>query len=392
MALLFTPEENRCLNFYKVNLGLIAFSNLLPFKVAGFTLVGYSWVIFLLFSLFTLLRNQKVHFPLLFYLPWSLYIIGYIIFDFSFFGLQSTLQYLCPLIAGMAASGFEYNERILARLIYYLKVMAWFSFLIGILLPQVNLGFIRYYTGPAALVMTTTLIMTVLVAEFFIYKKFWNIVYFGILFLIPYVGITRMAILMSLTILPLHMAPVRVERRLLITAVMVIAGVLVFYSPMVQQKMFFSGKGTLSDLAWNNSDFYSGGRTFLYQTLEQGIKEQPVWGMGPRSDMSALQGAGLKIIEVHNDYLSVRYNYGWVGIALLFISFLFQVIDLFRLNNKRWPPMMKVYTSSALTLFIPMFGFMYTDNILKYTIFFGTLHFAMIGIIYSVASSVKVKP
>jgi O-antigen ligase len=121
--------------------------------------------------------------------------------------------------------------------------------------------------------------------------------------------------------------------------------------------------------------------------LDEGISQNPYWGLGPRSDLTALRDAGLDITEVHNDYISVRYNYGWVGLALLLFAFIFQIIDLIRLNNKKWSPIVKLFSASALTLFIPFFGFMYTDNILKYTIFFSTIHFIFIGIIHSINHS-----
>lgn len=392
MALIFTSEEKRCLNFYKINIALVILSFLLPFKIAGFTIIGYSWLLFLLFSILTLLRNKTIHFPVVYYIPWSLYLFFYLFVDFSFLGLQTTLQYICPIIAAMAASGLTYNEKTLMRLLYYFKFFAWLLFLVELVLPQFNFGFVKYYTGNAALVMTTTLLITIIGAEFFIFRKAKNLIYLGFLILIPYIGLTRMALLMTLAVLPLNFVPMRLTSRAILVIAIIVIGGLFFYSPRVQQKMFFSGTGTLSDLGWENADFYSGGRTFIYQTLDEGFKQEPLWGMGPRSDLAALVEAGLDIREVHNDYLSVRYDYGWVGLGLLLTAFLLQIISLIRLNRKKVTRLVKIYSASALTLFIPFFGFMYTDNILKYTIFYSTIHFSIMGMIYSLSRTPELVP
>jgi len=88
--------------------------------------------------------------------------------------------------------------------------------------------------------------------------------------------------------------------------------------------------------------------------------------------------------EAHNDYLSVRFNYGYVGLALLMFGFAGSFISLYKVARKHrenW--YIWLISTSALTLYFAFVMFMYTDNILKYTIYFPNYFFAMIGIIYS---------
>ena len=61
----------------------------------------------------------------------------------------------------------------------------------------------------------------------------------------------------------------------------------------------------------------SSGRISWKKALDPGLRAAPVWGNGPRADNKFLT----KITkrrggEAHNDYLSVRFNYGYVGLAL----------------------------------------------------------------------------
>ena len=56
------------------------------------------------------------------------------------------------------------------------------------------------------------------------------------------------------------------------------------------------------------------------KALEPGLKAKPVWGNGPRADNAYLTRiTKTRGGEAHNDYLSVRFNYGYVGLALLLL-------------------------------------------------------------------------
>ena len=61
----------------------------------------------LLVTLINLFITRSIEFPILFWLPWVLYMVVYLIIDFSFLGLQLTLQYTLPILIGVVASGFS---------------------------------------------------------------------------------------------------------------------------------------------------------------------------------------------------------------------------------------------------------------------------------------------
>jgi len=165
--------------------------------------------------------------------------------------------------------------------------------------------------------------------------------------------------------------------------------VLVFNSKGFQEKTFISGRGTLKELTFNyydNPNIRITGRISWKKALESGLEKAPIWGNGPRSDYRKLvEVTGLRTGEAHNDYMSVRHNYGYVGLGLLLTGFLLTFISLYRISltagdeNYLW-----LIVVTVLTLFISFLMFMYTDNILKYTIYFPNYFFALIGIIYSI--------
>ena len=154
-----------------------------------------------------------------------------------------------------------------------------------------------------------------------------------------------------------------------------------------QEKTFYDGQGDLSEISldyYENENFNSSGRRTWKITLAPGIEQNPVWGNGPRADASVLGAVmGKDVGEAHNDYMSVRYNYGLVGLTFLLFGFAASFVNIFRLSKKVEEPMFELLVLSLLTLFIPFMLFMYSDNILKYSIWFPNYFFALIGIIYS---------
>lgn len=75
-------------------------------------MTGWAWMIMLVVTIVNLYRTRSIAFPWQLWLLWMLYICGYLVIDFSFLGLQLTLQYMLPLLIGIVASGFIYTTEI----------------------------------------------------------------------------------------------------------------------------------------------------------------------------------------------------------------------------------------------------------------------------------------
>ena len=381
-----TVISSRPLWFFSINIILIVISRILTVRVLGFSTIGYLWVIMLLYCLMTIIINRRISFPILFYLPFMLYVLIYITVDFSFVGLQSTLQYLVPVLAGMAFSGLKINEQTIQRIFYYNRILIVFICLYALIYPY-TAGFNTIALGLPDIVMTCSFCGTLLLGEFFVLKKRTAILLFILIAFVPVFAVTRMGVVANLIILPLNFYHEKFRSRILWLTVIIALGYLIFNLQNFQNKMFFSGHGKISDISLKNEDLSTSGRRTLTALLERGITEKPIWGNGPRSELELFERAGLTIKETHNDYLAVRYSYGWVGLFLLLGAYMFQMISLFARLRKTSNVYQRVMIQAALTLFIPFLLFMYTDNILKYTFFFGTLHFIIISIAYQKVST-----
>ena len=342
-------------------------------------------MIMLLVTFLNLTRTRKIDFPVWFWLPWLMYLTVYLIIDFSFLGLQLTLQYSLPVLIGIVASGFAYSENDLQW------IFKWFIRLCIAVMAMFVFGYLfrsGYTPASAAVPMIFSVAFSIFVALYFISREKRYLLYAGILFLAPVIDVTRMGILALAAIFIFHFANLSLKGKILFGGIGIIVFMMVFNSKSFQEKTFYSGQGSLSDLTINyyeNTEIRSSGRISWKKALEPGLKAEPVWGNGPRADNAYLTKISRKRGgEAHNDYLSVRFNYGYVGLALLLFGFASSFISLFKLSKKhRESHYIWLISTSTLTLYISFLMFMFTDNILKYTIYFPNYFFAMIGIVYS---------
>ena len=353
--------------------------------IFGFNLTGWAWLIILLVSIINLFRTKTLNFPIIIWLPWLLYMVVYIIIDFSFSGLQLTLQYTLPILIGISASGFTYTEEDLEWL------FKWFSRLIGLIYIMFIFGYLfkgGYGPSPAPTSMLFTIPVSILTALFFVTGAKKYLVYAGILFLASIFQVTRMGIAATSTIFILHFANTSLKGKLIYGSIGFLVFLLVFSSSSFQKKTFYAGQGSLKDITMNyydNQKIRSTGRISWKKALDPGLKAQPIWGNGPRADNVYLgRITNSRGGEAHNDYLSVKFNYGYAGLGVLLFGFFFSFISVFQISKKyqhNW--FIWLISTTVLTLFCVFLMFMYSDNILKYTIYFPNYFFALIGIVYS---------
>jgi hypothetical protein len=378
--------DKSTINFYK----WIFFTALLPYadrfipifpdNIWGFNLSGFAWIIIFVVSLIRVLVHiRSVAMPGWLWMPWIAYLIFQWVQDLSFLGLQATLQYMVFPLAGMAASTYRYSDETMGEL---KRWFGWYAgvVLISMLLALANFGDFAKGTGS---VMTLVVLGALVLSDYWLYNNRRMILYFGLMAAIPILALVRMGIAMMFAVAVLHFANRNITSRILITAVVCCVAVGVFYSPGFQRKTFYSGQGDLSSLSFHNEDINSSGRTRMWSLAERDMKDHPWLGAGSRADLKMLIRYQYKLKELHNDYIAVRYNSGWLGLGFLLFGFIGQFVSLYRL---RWE-VVDAYTAvvyyAALTVFIAWAGFMYSDNALKYSPFFGNLHFCLIGIVYS---------
>jgi uncharacterized membrane protein YuzA (DUF378 family) len=356
----------------------------LPGAFLGFNWSGWAWITMLVVTLGVLPSKGKVRFPILIWLPWIIYIFLYVLVDFSFFGFQLTLQYFLPILVGIQASKFVYDsDRI--KWIFYWFVRLCLLYLILFAVGHLFRGGLT--ASVASVPMLLSILEYILLAMYFKNKQTKLLFFVGILFLVPIIDVTRMGMFVFLIGFIFHFGNSSIVSKIIYALVGGVFALVLFNTQAFQEKTFSAGKGNLSDLSVNhysNDNLNNSGRTSLLDALESGLKENVLFGNGPRADLEALDFMGSGLTEVHNDYLSVRYNYGQFGLALLLVGLIGNFISVFLIKKKA--EIILFLRSIILTLFIGFALFMYSDNVLKYTVFFPNIFFALIGIYYSVRS------
>jgi hypothetical protein len=359
----------------------------LPKILLGFNYTGWAWMVMFLVTLLCLFNIKKSNFPILIWLPWITYIILYLIFDYSFLGLQLTLQYLLPILVGVVASSFSYSihsfQFIYKRFVRLILIIV-ILFLIGMIFRG------RYTAATAQVPMLLSIGGAIFLGQYYTSRNIIYIFLFLTLFMVPVIEVTRMGIVTFLILMSAHFGETRIYRRVFYILSAILISFVVFYSESFQEKSFYSGHGSINEMSINyyeseeGTDFNTSGRSTWLYIIEEGLNKHPIWGNGPRSDNDAFKQAGFERGEVHNDYLSIRYNYGYVGLSLLLLAFILQYLSLYKRKNANKGSKYKwILWSSSMVLFFVLWAFMYSDNIMKYTIFFPVFFFAMIGILYS---------
>jgi O-antigen ligase len=225
-----------------------------------------------------------------------------------------------------------------------------------------------------------------------------RLAYWAVLAAVPVLANTRTGMVAVALTLPLTLAPLSMTKRLIAVAVLVVAGMGVFQMERIQNKMFYSGQGTVSDAVTGvldllkgeepaSLDFATSGRRYIHQALIDGLDEAYWLGHGANTT-EAISLAFSEVTHPHNDWLRLRYEYGLLGMLLFALTMLGQVGHALR-RLRRMPPEAAIFLWVGAGAFLPMALFMFSDNVILYAAWFGNLQFAMLGLGYAALRPVK---
>jgi O-antigen ligase len=200
---------------------------------------------------------------------------------------------------------------------------------------------------------------------------------------IPVIALTRTAIIAAGITIPFTFASLKIKRRVIFLTLIAALSVTLFYTERVQRKMFYSGAGTLQDIRFSNPDFFTTGRSRLWDLMTEEIKAKPVWGHGANaSEGFVLSVTWGGLTHPHNDWLRLLYDYGIVGTSVFVFCLVTQVIHLLK-RAKMTFGKSRILLYAGASSFLPFVLLMFTDNIILYVAFFGNLQFTILGLVYA---------
>ena len=223
--------------------------------IGGFNYTGWMWVFFLVFGVLSILavkaldRDCRVVFP---YRPWLLWFgfVGVSLIWCENLGvrnLQDLIQISMPLVIGIVASFFVTTEaqlKLLLRMFGVTLLLICFA-LVGT--PLGLFGGLDMSEGIRPMGFTTTLIGCVFIAGCPDKLK-TPLLMWGVCVLVATATGGRMATIVLLLLPILH--PLLSGWRWRVMAVVAMAGLglVLFYTPLFQERFFYTGSGTLTDL------------------------------------------------------------------------------------------------------------------------------------------------
>ena len=361
--------------------------------ILGYRISGLGWLIPLLLALFLFVaRRGKIQFPIRIWMPWILLVIIYqLLSDMQ--SLQRSIMLICPFIVGMAVSKFTITEKMLEDFTKLYKYMAISLFIVVIFKSGIGLtGTLPMRTGLAAEVMTGALLCTLL-AGGYAYGRKNELLWWVALATIPVISVTRMGMIATSISLPMTLAPMNIIKRGLFVMVILFIAFNLFFTERIQEKMFYSGRGTFQDVRWDNPDFATSGRNVMWEKMQYEIKKQPWFGHGANESEYFVRKITGVLTHPHNDWLRLQFDYGYIGMAIFGLCLLMQLIHCLRyaMSSAGNTKLLFHAGASSIVIFALI---MFTDNIILYAAFFGNFQFTIIGIAYAAyaqAERIKVK-
>lgn len=347
----------------------------------GYQLSGISWFVPLLFALVLITsRVNLTRFPILIWIPWVLFVIGQWLFS-KYPSMQRTAQLLSPLVIGMVVSTYRLDESGMRRFLGFIKYLAIALSVLVVLKAGIHVtGRLPGATGMAAEMMTVMLLCAVFGSDYLMGSK-RSLLWWGLLATAPFIALTRTAIVATGLTIPLNLAPMRIRKRIVWLAVIGILGVIIFYTPRVQSKMFKQGEGEMSDVL--SKDFSDSGRFYMWERMRAGVSEKPWLGHGTGAGEDFVRKITFGISGYpHNDWLLTEYDYGKVGVVLYALSLFVAVLHAWR-NARAAEGTTRTLFLAGASSFIFYALMMYTDNIMVYASYFGNLHFTILGLAYA---------
>jgi len=357
------------------------------FTILGFRMAGLSWFIPLMIAILLLIRRSGlVTFPIWIWLPWvALLILNLTLIDSSVLDsrvspLQRTIQLLTPLFVAMAVSTYRPTTEVLDHMTSAMEKFAYLLFA-GSVLSSLTAILARHPAALAAQSICAILVGVFFINRYLIHRKLRDFRMYMLMVALPVLAITRTAMAVILMATPISLGPIPLRRRLLIIILAMGVGLWAFYLPEVQSKMFFSGQGEISDMRFDNPDFATSGRSYMWAKMYEEAVNNHWFGHGTGSAETASYTFS-ELGYPHNDWLLTYFDYGVIGILIYLVCNIAMLLHCWRASKMANNDNTRLYFFAGASTIIPFMLVMFTDNIMVYSSFFGNLQYAIIGLAY----------
>ena len=163
-----------------------------------------------------------------------------------------------------------------------------------------------------------------------------------------------------------------------------VMGLGLFYTPVIQERFFYHGSGTLSDVL--EGRFLAFGRFEAWpQNLDEALKH-PVFGQGTGSTYHFVPLVWTNITLCHNDYLRIFFEQGAVGLTYFLALQGWLFFRLLREVRRTEGIVQQAFAAAMLGQFC-FLGLALTDNLLIYNLFYTNIWFATLGAAFGASAA-----
>jgi O-antigen ligase len=191
---------------------------------------------------------------------------------------------------------------------------------------------------------------------------------------------SRTAAVALLSVVVLHPLYRGMGHRLLAILGIAACGLALFYSPIIQQRMFHSGSGSIRDLLAGN-DVDTSGRFEAWPVIWEEAWKRPLLGAGVGTASPFVQRIWPGVSHPHNDYVRIGFEQGLIGLTIFVSVVGWQLLDLLRGSAVSTGLARQTFVASFLGL-LALTITCITDNTLVYNLSYTDPLFALMGAAY----------
>ena len=378
---LFTPLAATLSVFEKIRLG-------------EFNYTGFLWSGMFLMGVWLLVMmrtdpNRRPSPPMTHWWPWLVW-FGFIWLSLSWceqihiaYNVQDAMQLTMPLLVGLVAERAVRTRAELQLLLRTFWVTAVGLVLFALADSTATFERLGIATQTRAAALTATLVGGVLLAGF-PQRRFWPLVGWGLALFVTLITHSRMAT-GALVIAPvLHLGYRSLKWNVVGLVVTAGLGLAIFNSAAFQERFFYSGSGTVQDVA--SGDFDDAGRFDAWQLMWDKTKQNPLLGTGVGNTMEYVPKIWTDMHHIHNDYLRIIFEQGWVGLCIYLTAAACQLAILWKYIAKSDGDLKTAFAAAWLGICMLLVTSA-TDNTIVYNLYFTDPLFVLIGAAYGVMAN-----
>lgn len=356
-------------------------------NIGSLNYTGPLWLVCGAAAVFMILLEKALHpaapsgFPLVPWMLWFGWLWASLAWcDGGFRNVQDAMQLSMPLAVGVLASMFVRSPQQLRQLF----AMFWPALLMLTAVVAAHklgvLAAVGLNCAERSLSLTAVLIGCVAISAYPPHKL-WPLASWGLCVLLTAATGSRMATFALLLAPAMHPQYRSKLWNVAILAVLFVMGVGLFYSPVFQRRFFDTGSGTFADVL--DGQFLSFGRLEYWPAIWDEAWRHPRLGAGVGSTFGYVPTVWEGMNHVHNDYLRIFFEVGYIGLAIFVSVVLWQLFSIAcklgdgsDIERRAWRA---VFMGLMLLLVTSC-----SDNTLIYNLWYTDPLFALLGAAYGV--------